>query len=183
MVLKKEQYTVLGSKHKKYYFRSPCATQRKDFFNLKKLQLMFGNKKTEDRSQVSYTSTSSATNSLVQGTNIKGSISASNDIRIDGTLDGELSCEGRVIIGKEGKVKGNIDCQNAVIEGAFEGILKVKDTLQVKESAKIVGDVNTANLVVQSGASFDVSCAMGGEKIKSINSETNETIALKKSNA
>ncbi len=144
---------------------------------------MFGNKKTEDRSQNTFSPTNGSTNSLVHGTNIKGTINATNDIRIDGTLDGELTCEGRVIIGKEGSVKGNIDCLNAVIEGSFEGNLRVKDTLQVKESAKILGDVNTSNLVVQSGASFDVSCAMGGEKIKSINTETNETIALKTSNA
>lgn len=145
---------------------------------------MFGNKKSESNSYNTPVSTTSSgsTNSLVQGTNITGKIKATNDIRIDGVLEGELFCEGRVIIGKDGKIVGDIQCQNAVIEGSFEGTLSVKDTLQVKDSARIKGDVNTGNLVVQSGASFDVSCAMGGEKIKSINTESNETIALKTSN-
>ncbi len=147
---------------------------------------MFGNNKKTEPNNISNASnhqSSGGTNSLVSGTNVTGTIIATNDIRIDGSLEGELRCEGRVIIGKDGKIKGEIQCQNAVIEGQFEGNLTVKDTLQVKESARIMGDVNTGNLMVQSGAAFDVSCAMGGEKIKSINSETNETIALKKSNA
>lgn len=146
---------------------------------------MFGNKKQEtpQGSGSTNTSSTSAINSLVQGTNIKGNVIARNDIRIDGTLEGELQCDGRVIIGKDGEVNGIINCQNAVIEGSFEGNLNVKDTLQVKDTAKIIGDVKTGNLMVQSGATFDVSCAMGGEKIKSINTESNETIALKQNNA
>ncbi len=139
---------------------------------------MFGNKKDEKQSvadtKQSTTSTASgAINSLVQGTKIEGNITAQSDIRIDGELKGSLNCQGRVIIGPQGKVDGDINCKNAVIEGTFYGNLKVTETLNVRESAKIEGDVNTNKLLVQPGAVFNVSCNMGGQKLKSFSDKVN----------
>lgn len=133
---------------------------------------MFKNKKEEKVGANSSTSSGSsapsgAINSLVQGTRIEGKINASSDIRIDGELKGSLNCKGRVIVGPDGKIEGDIDCVNAIIEGNFNGTLKVSETLTVKETARIEGDVNTKKLLVQPGAVFNVSCNMGGQKLKS----------------
>lgn len=140
---------------------------------------MFG-KKTENSNQ-SMTTTSTtggAINSLVSGTEIKGTINASSDIRIDGKITGTLNCSGRVIIGQQGSVKGDIFCQNAVIEGKFDGKLEVNETLSVKETAEVKGDINTQKLMVQNGAVFNVNCNMGGHKLKSI-SESDKTVKTK----
>ncbi|NNF34414.1 MAG: polymer-forming cytoskeletal protein [Saprospiraceae bacterium] len=133
---------------------------------------MFGNKKEEKTGKVMSTSSGStaasgAINSLVQGTKVEGKINAGSDIRIDGELKGSLKCKGRVIIGQSGKIEGDIDCQNAIIEGSFNGNIKVAETLTVKETARIEGEVNTNKLLVQPGAVFNVSCNMGGQKLKS----------------
>jgi cytoskeletal protein CcmA (bactofilin family) len=133
---------------------------------------MFGNKKEEKTGKVMSTSSGSTTasgaiNSLVQGTKVEGKINAGSDIRIDGELKGSLMCKGRVIIGQSGKIEGDIDCQNAIIEGSFNGNIKVAETLTVKETARIEGEVNTNKLLVQPGAVFNVSCNMGGQKLKS----------------
>jgi len=136
---------------------------------------MFGSKKNETADagyETAANANSHGINSLVAGTNIEGTIYASSDIRIDGNINGTLHCTGRVIIGAEGKVIGDIICENAVIEGTFEGNLKVNATLNVKESAQISGEINTNKLLVQNGAVFNVSCNMGGSKIKNIG-ETN----------
>jgi cytoskeletal protein CcmA (bactofilin family) len=103
------------------------------------------------------------TNSLVNGAKVEGSIFTENDIRIDGALVGTLNCKGKVIVGPSGEIEGEIHCANAVIEGKFNGMLFVTESLHVKESARIEGDVNTAKLIVQSGAIFDVSCKMSGQ--------------------
>ena len=103
------------------------------------------------------------TNSLVNGAKVEGSIFTENDIRIDGKLLGTLNCKGKVIVGPSGEIDGEIHCANAVIEGTINGLLFVSELLHVKESAKIEGDVNTAKLIVQSGAIFDVSCKMGAQ--------------------
>ena len=90
---------------------------------------------------------------------------AKNDIRIDGELEGNLKCSGKVILGPKGSIKGGIDCQSAVIEGTINGIVKVKELLHVKDSANISGEIQTNKLMVQAGAVFNVKCQMGGQKI------------------
>ena len=107
-------------------------------------------------------STSHSLNSLVQGTVVEGQIKSESDIRVDGTIKGKLFCNAKVIIGPTGYVEGEIKCKNAVIEGKFEGVLIVEELLNIKESAKINGDVSTGKLVVQPGAIFNVTCNMGG---------------------
>jgi len=131
---------------------------------------MFGKKENVSNNQETHAASSSnLINSLVAGTNIEGTIFASSDIRIDGSINGTLHCTGKVIIGQEGKVVGDIQCENAVIEGSFDGTLNVASTLNVKETASIKGEINTNKLLVQNGAVFNVSCNMGGSKIKNIN--------------
>ncbi|MFT6334666.1 MAG: cytoskeletal protein CcmA (bactofilin family) [Halioglobus sp.] len=130
---------------------------------------MFKNKSKEKNSGTNNTNVaggSGSTNSLVSGTSIEGTVIANSDIRIDGSLKGILECKGRVIIGPDGSVDGEITCENAVIEGKFSGKLKVKDLLNVKEHANIQGDVQTDKLLVQPGAVYNVTCSMGGQTIK-----------------
>jgi cytoskeletal protein CcmA (bactofilin family) len=114
---------------------------------------------------------SNSINSIVQGTELQGTITAASDIRIDGMLKGNLDCKGKVIIGPTGTVDGDIQCENAVIEGFFSGLLIVSELLHVRETAKIEGDVHTKKLIVQSGSSFNVSCKMGAQKSKQLKTD------------
>lgn len=106
-------------------------------------------------------STSHQLNSLVKGTQVEGTIQSDADIRVDGSLKGDLTSKAKVIIGPTGFVEGQIHCQNAVIEGRFEGTLHVKELLNVREKADVSGEVHTHKLIVQSGAVFNVNCTMG----------------------
>ncbi len=132
---------------------------------------MFGSKKDEEKmkqAKTTQTSSSSGINSLVGGTSVKGEIYTENDIRIDGKVSGKIECRGKLILGPKGNIDGEIICENAVIDGTFKGKLKVNDLLTVRETAVIDGDVITDQLNVESGAVFNVSCIMGGQKIKTI---------------
>lgn len=104
-------------------------------------------------------------NSLGASTSLKGDLTADADIRLDGELIGNIKCAGKLILGPKGKIQGEIHCENAVIEGKIEGLIKVKDHLHVKESARITGEISTQKLTVQSGAVFNVKCDMGGQTI------------------
>lgn len=130
---------------------------------------MFGNNNKKEVSSTSSTSGSTLSgggiNSLGDGTKLNGDLSANSDIRIDGTLEGNLICKGKLILGPKGTITGTVDCQSAVIEGKINGTVKVKDVLQIKESAVITGDITTDKLIVQSGAVFNVKCEMGGQKV------------------
>ena len=123
---------------------------------------MFGNAKNESKNNgVISTPSTSSSNSLVQGTSIEGTVHAEKDIRIDGTMNGTLVCKGKLIIGPTGSVIGDVQCENAVIEGRFEGVLSVGEVLHVKETAKVEGDISTQKLIVQPGSIFNVKCKMG----------------------
>jgi cytoskeletal protein CcmA (bactofilin family) len=127
---------------------------------------MFNNSKNEPKGKTNGlipSTSATSSNSLVQGTNIEGTIHADKDIRIDGTLRGSLNCKGKVIIGPTGYISGDVQCENAVIEGRFDGVLIVMDVLHVKETAKVEGDVTTQKLVVQPGSIFNVKCKMGSQ--------------------
>jgi len=129
---------------------------------------MFGNKSEKQNISNGSQPSTNVSNSIVEGTSIKGEIIASNDIRIDGSLIGKLDCKGRVIIGPQGKVEGDIICINAIIEGSFIGNLSVKELLTVKETGIVHGDIVTDKIMVQTGAIFNVTCSMSGQKLKSL---------------
>ena len=60
-------------------------------------------------------------NALTAGSKIIGTIVADSDIRIDGRVEGDMQCSGKVVIGEKGSVKGSIACQNAEIMGLLDG--------------------------------------------------------------
>lgn len=101
-------------------------------------------------------------NVIGKNTKIIGEIISEGDFRIDGTLDGNIVTKGRIIIGESGLVKGKASCTNADIEGKISGDLQVSDTLTVKTTATISGDVIVSKLSVEPGASFNATCAMKG---------------------
>jgi cytoskeletal protein CcmA (bactofilin family) len=147
---------------------------------------MFGSskKKTEETansgSRPTLPSGDNALNSLVRGTVTEGNVIAENDIRVDGVIKGNLRCAARVIIGPSGFVDGEINCQNAMIEGKFNGILRVTELLNVKETADITGDVTTGKLTISAGAMFNVTCNMKPEKAAPARLETSNNGSGKK---
>ena len=101
-------------------------------------------------------------NVIAKNTIIVGEIKSDGDFRIDGTLEGNLTIKGKVIIGAAGVIKGNIEAPNADIEGRVSGQLKVIKTLTVKATANISGDVVVGKLSIEPGATFNATCVMKG---------------------
>lgn len=126
---------------------------------------MFGNKNDKSNSG-NNAIVANVSNSIVEGTKIVGDIVATNDIRIDGELKGNLDCNGRVIIGSQGKVEGKIMAQNGIIEGQFTGEIQVRELLSIKESATVYADIKTDKISIQPGAVFTGNCVMAGQKLK-----------------
>lgn len=100
-------------------------------------------------------------NALTAGSKIIGTIIADSDIRIDGQLEGELQCSGKVVIGEQGKIKGSIQCLNAEIMGKVEGKICTKQSLALRATSNIQGDIQTETLIVEPKAVFNGSCTMG----------------------
>ena len=100
-------------------------------------------------------------NAITAESKIIGTIVANNDIRIDGTVEGDIQCRGKVVIGEKGFVHGNIQCTNAEVQGRIEGKVEALQTLALRASANIQGDVVTQSLIVEPNAIFCGTCQMG----------------------
>ena len=100
-------------------------------------------------------------NRIEKNAKIEGEITSEADFRIDGKLEGNVKTSGKIVIGKDGYIKGKVECVNADIEGKFNGELQVSDLLSLKASAVIEGTVTVAKLAVEPGATFNATCTMG----------------------
>jgi cytoskeletal protein CcmA (bactofilin family) len=99
-------------------------------------------------------------------TKVKGEILSDGDFRIDGTLEGSIKTDGKVVVGKEGIIIGTVSCSNADVEGNINGNLLVSNTLSLRSSSVIDGDVSIGKLIVESGATFNANCSMNKESDK-----------------
>lgn len=101
-----------------------------------------------------------AINLISNGTEISGDINSTGDIRIDGSLIGNLKTKGKVVIGPTGRAKGEIYCKNIEVSGAIEGKLAVEQLLNLKATSKIIGEIITTRLSIEPGAKFTGTCKM-----------------------
>jgi len=104
----------------------------------------------------------SGTNQILTGTTITGDIVCDGNIRIDGTLKGNLTANGKVVIGPSGIIEGELNCQNADISGSVKAKVTVAELLTLKATSKLTGDINTNKLAIEPGANFTGACSMGG---------------------
>ena len=102
-------------------------------------------------------------NALTSGSKIIGTIVTDSDIRVDGVIEGDVQCTGKLVIGEQGSIKGIVVCQNAEIMGALDGKIDVKYSLALRASSRITGEIKTQTLVVEPNAVFNGTCMMGGE--------------------
>ena len=94
-------------------------------------------------------------NALTSGSKIIGTIIADADIRIDGVVEGDVQCAGKVVIGERGRLKGTIHCQ-----GTIEGKREVKQTLALRATSNLQGEAKTQVLIVEPNAVFNGTCSM-----------------------
>ncbi len=106
-------------------------------------------------------SSGSSINLIGTGTTIEGDIRSNGDLRIDGTVHGNVFSKAKVVVGGTGLVEGDISCQNADISGSVKGKSTINELLFLKATSKMNGDIVTGKLIVEVGASFTGSCNMG----------------------
>ena len=107
-------------------------------------------------------------NRINEGTNIVGDIHSKGFFRIDGMIEGNVSTPSKVVLGKTGLIKGTLACENADIEGKIIGKIDINNTLSLRSTAYIEGDVVAGKLAVEPGATFNASCTMKGAKKTSL---------------
>ncbi|MDR2962138.1 MAG: polymer-forming cytoskeletal protein [Bacteroidales bacterium] len=105
-------------------------------------------------------SSSFLTNMITSGTNIVGDVLCNSDIRIEGSLQGNLTVKGKLVLGATGEIRGEITCQNCDIEGKVEGRISTQELLSLRATAKVTGDIESGKLAIEPGAVFAGNCSM-----------------------
>lgn len=108
-------------------------------------------------------SISSNINLIGLGTEIAGDITCNGDLRIDGSLTGNIVSKGKIVVGETGKIRGEITCKNSDISGNVEGKITVQELLALKSTARVNGDITTNKLAIEPGSKFTGYCDMAIE--------------------
>jgi cytoskeletal protein CcmA (bactofilin family) len=104
---------------------------------------------------------SSNKNILSSDVEIKGSLKFSNDLIIDGKIDGEVSSDGSLTVGENAVVTGEIKTKSVVIFGKVNGNITVTERCELKSAAILEGDITAGTLSIEEGATFMGKSAVG----------------------
>lgn len=115
-----------------------------------------------DNKKGKYPDPTSQQNRISGGTLIVGNITSKGGFRIDGAVEGTVSTPNKVVIGKNGSIKGTLTCKDADIEGIVDGKVVIDNLLSIKSTARIEGEIIVGKLAVEPGATFNASCDMKG---------------------
>ena len=99
-------------------------------------------------------------NIISAGTIVSGEFHTPGNIRIDGVFEGNISTKGRLIVGQAGHISGAITCQNGEFEGEINATVDVEQHLALKATAKMIGDIKTDKISIETGAIFHGHCKM-----------------------
>ena len=105
------------------------------------------------------------------GTTLKGDISSSSDLRIDGTIIGNITSSAKIVIGSSGVVEGDITGNQADIVGKVSGNIRAQELLQLRGEAVVNGNIYAGKLQVEPSATFNGQCHMGANIVEMSNNE------------
>ncbi|PWH85479.1 bactofilin family protein [Brumimicrobium oceani] len=91
-------------------------------------------------------------NRLVSGTKLVGDLTANSSLRVDGEIVGNIQCNGKLVLGQEGVIVGDINATEVEIDGKVEGQIKAEVLLVLHQTASIIGDIQTGRIVIEDGA-------------------------------
>lgn len=85
---------------------------------------------------------------------IIGTVKTSGSIQIEGRVEGEILSEGDVLLGKSGSVKGDLHVNSVTVAGTIQGNIHAQDRIELKSTARLLGDIKSKRLAVEDGVTF-----------------------------
>lgn len=126
--------------------------------------------------QEKITNGGNGTTLISSGTTLKGDLSSNSDLRIDGTVIGNINSSAKVVIGANGVVEGDIIGAQADIVGKVSGNIRAKDLLQLRGECLVTGNLYAGKLQVEPTATFNGQCHMGANVVEMNNNEQQQVL-------
>ena len=93
-------------------------------------------------------------------TTIKGNFECREDFVVEGAVEGNLSSEGVIVLGKDAVVKGEVSAKKVAISGVVVGTVRCSERLEIYDSAKIIGNIQVPVLKMAPGAQINARIIM-----------------------
>lgn len=119
-------------------------------------------------------------NRLVSGTKLTGDLTANSSLRIDGEIFGNVNCNGKLVLGQDGVITGDINATEVELDGKVVGYINAEVLLTLHQTASVIGDIQTGRIVIEDGAQIEGNIQTGEmgkrskkttEKVKNIVSQ------------
>jgi cytoskeletal protein CcmA (bactofilin family) len=99
---------------------------------------------------------------------IKGELSGSEDLYIDGKVEGSIELKGNSLtIGPNGQVRANVNAKSVMVQGKLEGNIRATESTQLRSTAVAVGDITSQRLSIEDGAYLKGKIDVQKEGVKS----------------
>ena len=122
---------------------------------------------TKNKTEMPNTTNNGSGDTLIgAGTTLKGDIKSNNDLRIDGTVIGNINSNAKIIIGTSGVVEGDIMGNQADIVGKVSGNIRAKELLQLRGESTVTGNIYAGKLQIEPTATFNGQCHMGANVVE-----------------
>ena len=138
---------------------------------------MFNNKNKTDMQPEKSNGNGHGTTLVGAGPSLKGDISSNSDLRIDGTVIGNISSSAKIVIGSNGVVEGDLSGNQADIVGKVTGNIRAKELLQLRGECEVTGNLYAGKLQVEPTAVFNGQCHMGNNVVEMPSLNESQAIA------
>jgi len=84
---------------------------------------------------------------------IKGELSGSEDLYVDGQVEGSIALKGNSLtVGPHGQIKASVEAKGVIVQGKLEGNITASDRVELRRTAIVTGDVSTQRISIEEGA-------------------------------
>ena len=95
------------------------------------------------------------------GMKIVGDCSSDGTIRVEGVVEGSVKAAKSVVVGKDGRVKGDISTQDAIIAGDVNGSVVAESRVELQATCRVQGDIRSRRVKLDEGGQVDGQLHMG----------------------
>ena len=101
---------------------------------------------------------------IAEGTIIEGTFTCSENVRLDGKINGEVKVDKRLVMGSSGVIDGKVSAMSTAIQGKLDGDITVTETIQIMSSATVKGNINAGSIGIEEGAMYNGNISITGKK-------------------